>query len=118
MLVIDAGKAFLRGAGGDFGSHRPCIPRGLRTGSREAMTYGLPLMVCFDSGDLKWFVEAGVPDFVVEPTGRAIADAIEKLRAASALSEEMGREASEPAKRVRWENALAEVRRGLSRVTG
>jgi glycosyltransferase involved in cell wall biosynthesis len=83
----------------------------------EAMTYGLPLIVCEDGGGLPWFVENGVTGFVVEPTGRAIADAIEKLRADSALAEEMGREARERAKRFTWENALAEVRNGLARVT-
>ena len=84
----------------------------------EAMTYGLPLIVCSDGGGLVWFVEDGVTGFVVEPTGRAIADAIEKLRDDPVLAEAMGREARERAKQFTWENALAEVRAGLERVTG
>jgi glycosyltransferase involved in cell wall biosynthesis len=69
----------------------------------EAMTYGLPLIVCSDGGGLGWFVEDGVTGLVVEPTGRAIADAIQKLRDDRALAEEMGREARERAKRFTWE---------------
>lgn len=84
----------------------------------EAMTYGLPLIVCEDGGGLTWFVEDGVTGFVVEPTGRAIAEAITKLRDDPALAAEMGREARERAKRFTWENALAEVRRGVERVAG
>ena len=44
----------------------------------EAMAYGLPLIVCEDGGGLPWFVEDGVTGFVVEPTGRAIAEAMTK----------------------------------------
>jgi glycosyltransferase involved in cell wall biosynthesis len=83
----------------------------------EAMTYGLPLIVCTDGGGLPWFVEDGVTGFVVEATGRAIADAMTKLRDNPALAAKMGREAGERAKRFTWENALAEVRRGIERVT-
>ena len=83
----------------------------------EAMTYGLPLIVCSDGGGLPWFVEDGVTGFVVEPTGRAIAEAMVKLRDDPRLSAEMGREARERAKRFTWENALAEVRRGLALAT-
>jgi glycosyltransferase involved in cell wall biosynthesis len=84
----------------------------------EAMTYGLPLVVCADGGGLPWFVEDGVTGFVVEPTGRAIADAIAKLRDDRVLAAEMGHEARERAKRFTWENALAEIGRGLDRATG
>jgi glycosyltransferase involved in cell wall biosynthesis len=84
----------------------------------EAMTYGLPLIVCEDGGGLAWFVEDGVTGFVVEPTGRAIADAIAKLRDNPALAEQMGGEARERAKAFTWDNALAEVRRGVEKVTG
>ena len=83
----------------------------------EAMTYGLPLIVCSDGGGLPWFVEDDVTGFVVEPTGRAIAEAMVKLRDDPRLSAEMGREARERAKRFTWENALAEVRRAIERAT-
>lgn len=84
----------------------------------EAMTYGLPLIVCSDGGGLTWFVEDGVTGFVVEPTGRAIADAMSRLRDDPKLAAEMGREARERASRFTWVNALGEIRRGLDRVTG
>ena len=84
----------------------------------EAMTYGLPLIVCSDGGGLTWFVEDGVTGLVVEPTGRAIAGAIQKLRDDPALAEELGRASRERAKQFTWENALAEVRRGVERVMG
>jgi glycosyltransferase involved in cell wall biosynthesis len=83
----------------------------------EAMAHGLPLIVCDDGGGLEWFVEDGVTGFVVEPTGRAIAEAMQRLRDDPALAAAMGREARERAKRFTWENALAEVRGGLERVT-
>lgn len=82
----------------------------------EAMTYGLPLIVCSDGGGLTWFVEDGVTGFVVEPTGRAIADAMTRLRDDPELATEMGREARERASRFTWENALAEISSGLERV--
>ncbi len=83
----------------------------------EAMTYGLPLIVCDDGGGLKWFVEDGVTGFVVEPTGRAIADAITRLRNDPALAAEMGRVARERARDFTWESAMEEIRRGLDLVT-
>lgn len=83
----------------------------------EAMTYGLPLIVCSDGGGLAWFVEDGVTGFIVEPTGRAIADAMTKLRNDPELAAQMGREARERSRRFTWENALAEVRRGIEHLT-
>ena len=83
----------------------------------EAMTYGLPLIVCRDGGGLPWFVEDGVTGFVVEATGRAIAEAMARLRDDPAAAAEMGREARERAQRFTWDNALKEVRRGIERVT-
>jgi glycosyltransferase involved in cell wall biosynthesis len=83
----------------------------------EAMTYGLPLIVCSDGGGLPWFVEHGVTGFVVEPTGRAIAEAMKKLRDDAALAEEMGREARERSRAFTWENAIREIRQALEVVT-
>jgi glycosyltransferase involved in cell wall biosynthesis len=83
----------------------------------EAMTYGLPLIVCNDGGGLVWFVEDGVTGFVVEPTGRGIADALTQLRDDPELAAEMGRVAEERSRRFTWENALAEVRRGVENVS-
>lgn len=84
----------------------------------EAMTYGLPLIVCNDGGGLTWFVEDGVTGYVVEPTGRAIADAIERLRADPALAAEMGHAARERAREFTWERAFEEIRRGVALATG
>jgi glycosyltransferase involved in cell wall biosynthesis len=82
----------------------------------EAMTYGLPLVVCEDGGGLAWFVEDGVTGFIVEPTGRAIADAVDRLRADPNLAVEMGRAARDRARAFTWERAMEEIRRGLERV--
>jgi glycosyltransferase involved in cell wall biosynthesis len=82
----------------------------------EAMAYGLPLVVCNDGGGLVWFVEDGVTGFVVEPTGQAIAEAMTRLRDDPPLAAEMGREAQDRSRRFTWENALAEVRRGVEKV--
>lgn len=82
----------------------------------EAMTYGLPLIVCEDGGGLTWFVEDEGTGFVVEPTGAAIAGAIKRLRADPALAAEMGRAARERARAFTWERAMEEIRRGLERV--
>ena len=83
----------------------------------EAMTYGLPLIVCSDGGGLPWFVEDGVTGFIVEPTGRAIADAIARLRREPELAVEMGRAAREGSRRFTWERAMEEIHRGVASVT-
>jgi glycosyltransferase involved in cell wall biosynthesis len=82
----------------------------------EAMTYGLPLIVCTDGGGLKWFVEDGVNGLVVEPTGRAIADAMTRLRDDPELAAAMGRESRERAAQFTWANALNEIRQGVAQV--
>ena len=82
----------------------------------EAMAHGLPLIVCEDGGGLPWFVEDGVTGFVVQPTGRAIAEAMTRLQDDPTLAAEMGREARGRSRNFTWENALVEVRRGLQRV--
>ncbi len=81
------------------------------------MTYGLPLVVCSDGGGLTWFVEDGVTGFVVEPTGRAIADAVEKLRKDPGLVAEMGAAGRERARDFTWERAMEEIRRAVALVT-
>ena len=83
----------------------------------EAMTYGLPLVVCSDGGGLTWFVEDGVTGFVVEPTGRAIADAMRKLRDDPVLAVEMGRNARERSREFTWDHAMEEIRRTVALVT-
>ena len=79
----------------------------------EAMTYGLPLIVCDDGGGLTWFVEDGITGFVVEPRGRAIADAIARLREDPSLATAMGHAARERSREFTWENAMAEILRGV-----
>lgn len=82
----------------------------------EAMTYGLPLIVCEDGGGLTWFVEDGVTGFVVEPTGSAIGGAIRRLRDDPGLAAEIGHAGREQARAFTWERAMEEIRRGLERV--
>jgi glycosyltransferase involved in cell wall biosynthesis len=82
----------------------------------EAMAYGNPLIVCRDGGHLTHFVEDGVNGFIVEPDGRSIASAVERLRADPDLAMSMSSAARTAARRYTWARAMDEVRDGIERV--
>lgn len=84
----------------------------------EAMAFGKPLIVCKDGGGLVEFIDDGITGFVVEPNGRAIADAIRILAADRELARTMGEAAREAAARYTWERAVEEVLAGLARTAG
>jgi glycosyltransferase involved in cell wall biosynthesis len=82
----------------------------------EAMAYGKPLVVCNDGGNLASFVEDGVNGFVVEPSGKAIAEAVQRLVDDPVLAARFGREARERARGYTWERAMSQFTAGLERV--
>jgi glycosyltransferase involved in cell wall biosynthesis len=84
----------------------------------EAMAFGKPVIVCRDGGGLTEIVEHGVTGFVVEPTGRAIADAVGVLAADPALAREMGARGWEKSRDYTWERADAQFLAGLAEVAG
>jgi glycosyltransferase involved in cell wall biosynthesis len=74
----------------------------------EAMRYGKPLIVCNDGGHLCHLVEDGVTGLVVEPTGRAIADAMRFLVDNPDVADAMGRRGREVAATFTWSRAMRE----------
>ncbi|MEW6471847.1 MAG: glycosyltransferase family 4 protein [Actinomycetota bacterium] len=84
----------------------------------EAMAFGKPVIVCKDGGGLVDFVEDGKTGFVVEPNGRAIAEAIQTLADDPSLAWKMGQAAREAGSRYSWQRAAEEILAGLAKVTG
>lgn len=82
----------------------------------EAMANSRPVIVCADGGGLTEFVEHGVNGLIVEPTPRAIADAVGTLRSDPALATEMGSRGQAIAAEVTWERAVDTVEAALRRV--
>ena len=82
------------------------------------MAFGKPVIVCKDGGGLVEFVEDGVTGFVVEPNGRAIAEAVRRLADDPALARKMGRAAREAGAYYSWDRAVEEILAGLARVIG
>jgi glycosyltransferase involved in cell wall biosynthesis len=84
----------------------------------EAMAFGKPLVVCKDGGGLTEFVEDGINGFVVEPTGPAIAAAVQRFVDEPELSRTLGRHARQRAGQYTWARAMEEITAGLERVAG
>jgi glycosyltransferase involved in cell wall biosynthesis len=84
----------------------------------EAMAAGKPVVVCSDGGGLCDPVEDGVNGMVVEPAGRAIAEAVSRLREQPDLAVEMGARARETAAQYSWERAMRQFLDGVARVCG
>jgi glycosyltransferase involved in cell wall biosynthesis len=82
----------------------------------EAMACGKPVIACRDGGGYVELVEDGVDGFLVEPTGRAIAAAIERLRDV-ALARTMGERGREKARAFTWTRAIDQVERALDALT-
>lgn len=68
----------------------------------EALTFGRPLIVCKDGGALTEFVVDGENGFVVEPTGRAIADAVRVLLDDRSLATGMGASSLARSEQFSW----------------
>jgi glycosyltransferase involved in cell wall biosynthesis len=84
----------------------------------EAMSHGAPVIACRDGGNLADLVDDGVDGFVVEPTGPAIAAAVERLAADPDLVVAMSAAAREKAATFTWERARRELLDGFARVLG
>jgi glycosyltransferase involved in cell wall biosynthesis len=82
----------------------------------EAMAWGLPAVVCSDGGGLADLVEDDVSGLVVEPTGRAIAEAVERICSDPDLSRRLSEGARERSQQFTWKRAHEELREGLARV--
>jgi len=72
----------------------------------EAMAFGKPVIVCRDGGGLAEFIENGENGFVVEPTGEAIAGAINTLRDNPDKLRQMSRNAYEFSRQYSWRQGL------------
>jgi glycosyltransferase involved in cell wall biosynthesis len=79
----------------------------------EAMSYAKPVIVCRDGGGLTDLVEHRVTGLVVEPTGAAIAAAVDELTGDLQLRRELGENGRAVASRFTWERALAQVDEGI-----
>jgi glycosyltransferase involved in cell wall biosynthesis len=79
----------------------------------EAMALGKPVIACVDGGGYVELIEDGVDGFLVEATGPAIADAIERLKD-PALAKEMGARGREKARGYTWPKAVDHIERALS----
>jgi len=82
----------------------------------EAMSRAKPVIVCSDGGGLTELVNDGVDGIVVEPSGRAISEAIGYLRDNPKRATEMGEAGLEKAKRFTWANAEQVVLETVTRL--
>ena len=72
----------------------------------EAMAAGKPMIVCEDGGGLAHLVLDGITGLIVEPTGPAIASAIDRFIRDPELARWMGVNARQLAERYSWDNGL------------
>lgn len=79
----------------------------------EAMACGKPVIACRDGGGYVELVEDGVDGLLVEPTGPAIAAAIERLRDVT-LARTMGERGRQKARAFTWTRAIDQVERALT----
>lgn len=84
----------------------------------EAMAHARPVVVCRDGGGLTELVVDGVNGFVVEPTGKAIAEAVALLAADRALARRMGAAALESVRDRTPEAARRQLLDSVERVMG
>jgi glycosyltransferase involved in cell wall biosynthesis len=81
----------------------------------EAMACGKPVIACRDGGGYVELIEDGVDGLLVEPTGPAIAAAIERLRDIG-VARAMGERGRRKARAFTWARAIDQVERVLARV--
>lgn len=84
----------------------------------EAMAHARPVIVCSDGGGLTELVEDGVNGFVVNPTGAAIAAAIDTLAADRSLARSMGAAGLATVSARTPQAATRQLLAGLARVAG
>lgn len=82
----------------------------------EAMAFHKPVIACKDSGGYLEFIQHGKNGFIVEPTGEAIAEAINYLRDHPDKLREMGKNAYEFSRAYSWENAIELLNKYICKV--
>ncbi len=82
----------------------------------EAMRHGRPVIVCRDGGGLTELVVHEQTGLVVDPTPRAVADAVQRLIDDVDLATELGANGRDRAAEFSWSNAVDEFRSGLEQV--
>ena len=82
----------------------------------EAMSHSVPVVVCRDGGGLADLVDHEVDGLVVDPTGPAIAAAVERLLTDADLRSALAAGAAATAARMTWDRADAQLRAGLAEV--
>lgn len=75
----------------------------------EAMAFHKPVIACKDGGGYKEFIEDGVNGFVVEPTGEAIAKAINYFKNNPDKLKIMGENAYEFSRKYSWDNSIKDL---------
>jgi glycosyltransferase involved in cell wall biosynthesis len=78
----------------------------------EAMACGKPVIACRDGGGYVELIDDGVDGFLVEPTGRAIARAIDRLKDRE-LARTMGEHGRRKARTFTWTRAIDQVEHAL-----
>lgn len=81
----------------------------------EAMASGTPVVTCTDGGGLAELVEDGVTGLVVEPSGAAIAAAVQRLVEDPDLAREMGERGREVASRYTVQREVEAVLEAVER---
>lgn len=73
----------------------------------EAMAFGKPVIACTDGGGYKELIEDGKTGFIVEPKGKAIADAINFLIDNPQELKKMSNNAFEESRKFSWKNSIS-----------
>ena len=81
----------------------------------EAMALGKPVIACRDGGGYVELIDDGVDGFLVEPSARAIASAIERLTDRD-LARRMGARGKEKARAFSWPRAIDQIEKTLEEV--
>ncbi len=82
------------------------------------MAQAKPVVVCRDGGGLTELVHHERTGLVVDPTPRAIAEAVERLCADQELAAELSANARDRAAELSWSSAADCFRDGIERVRG
>ncbi|MBM3267165.1 MAG: glycosyltransferase family 4 protein [Candidatus Sericytochromatia bacterium] len=81
----------------------------------EAFAFGKPVVACVDGGGYAELIADGVDGFLVEPTGKAIAEAVSRF-ADRGLAREMGLRGREKARTFTWDRAVSQLSSKLAEV--
>lgn len=80
----------------------------------EAMAFGKPVIACTDGGGYAEFIEDGKNGFIVEPTGKAIAEKIQYLKDHPDVLQEMSKNAYEFSRQYGWDIVIENLNQMLT----